>query len=204
MKVFVALFFALNFLTAQKVVKKSIVDSVVSSFQIDASDCFEINVETVKSDEILVEATIDGEYKKDLGLNVRVEGSTILVSAGFQPNFIRHNDKLSAHKVVSIALNIKLPENRNVTVFGTSCNIIANGVYKKLKVTLNDGACTLINVAETAEVTTQSGDIYIESKSGNVIGTSKYGNVSEDKLPLGDTKYMLSTVTGDILIKRIE
>ena len=204
MRGFIILFFAFNFLTAQKVVKKSIVDSAITSFQIDAANCYKMTIETVKSDEILVEAIIDGEYKKDLVLNVIENNSAITISAGFQQNFVNPNDKLSAHKVVSIALNIKLPEYKYVTVFGTSCNVTVDGAYMKLKVSLNDGICSLKDISETAEVTTQSGNIYLEIKTGEAISTSKYGSITTDKIPTGNTKYVLSTVTGDIFIKRID
>jgi hypothetical protein len=38
-----------------------------------------------------VAASIDGEYLQDLMVNVAQEGSTVLVSAGFQPNFVFPN-----------------------------------------------------------------------------------------------------------------
>lgn len=204
MRFFILLFFTLNFLTAQKVVKKSIVDSSISSFQIDASNCFKINILTSDTDEVVVEATIDGEYRKDLLLNVNEEGSTVLVSAGFRPNFENPNDKLSAHKVVSIALEIQLPAQKNVRVFGTNSNIQATGAYEKLKITLNDGASNLKSVEGRAEVTTQSGDIIVETEAAEILSNSKYGKVDENQIPTGNNKYTLNTVTGNILLKRIE
>lgn len=204
MRIFTILFFTLNFLTAQKVVKKSIVNSSVSSFQINAANCFEIHIETADTNEVVVEATIDGEYRKDLVLNVKEKGSTVLVSAGFQPNFENPNDKLSAHKVVSIALRIKLPGYRNVRVFGTNCNILAKGAYENLRITLNDGASTINNVKGQAEVTSQSGEITVNSKSAEIFAKSKYGKVEENQIPNGNNKYVLNSVTGNIRLKRIE
>ncbi len=204
MRTLLLLFFTLNFLNAQKVVEKSIVHSAISSFQIDASNCFQINLSTSDSAELVVEATIEGEYRKDLVLNLNEEGSTVLVSAGFRSNFENPNDKLSAHKVVSIALEIKLPAFRNVNIFGTNSNIKTKGVYEKLKITSNDGFIRLIEVEGSAEVTTQSGDIIVESKSAKILSKSKYGKVDENQIPVGDNKYLLNTVTGNIRFKRIE
>lgn len=203
MRIFILLFI-LNIATAQKVVKKSIVYSTISSFQIDASNCFEIHIDTVDTDEILVEANIDGEYRKDIVLNLKEDGSTVLISAGFRINFENPNDKLSAHKVVSIALRIKLPMNKNVRVFGTNSNIHAIGNYEKLKITLNDGATSLKNVKGFAEVTTQSGDIIVESDTAEILTNSKYGKVDENQIPTGNNKYILKTVTGNIFLNRIE
>lgn len=204
MRIFVLLLFILNSVAAQKVVKKSIVDNSISSFQLDASNCFKINIVTLDTNEVVVEATIDGEYRKDLVLNVNDEGSTVLVSAGFQPNFENPNDKLSAHKVVSIGLEIQLPANKNVRVFGTNANINATGTYQKLKITLNDGASHLNQVEGIVEIDTQSGDIIVESESAEIFYNSKYGNVGENQIPTGDTKYLLNTVTGNIRFRRIE
>lgn len=204
MRFFLLLLFTFNFLAAQKVVKKSMVDRKISSFQIDVSNCFEVHVGTADTDEIVVEATIDGEYKKDLLLNVKEEGTTVMVDAGFQPNFENPNDKLSAHKVVSIALEIKLPVYKNATIFGTNCNVQVSGVYESLEVTLNDGAGSLDQVVGIAEITTQSGDIYVRSKAASILGNSKYGKVVGDEIPSGDNKYILNTVTGNIRLQRIE
>lgn len=58
---FVLLMF--NGLTAQKVVKKSVVNSAITLISIDAGNCFQISMNTSNINEIIVEATIDGEYK---------------------------------------------------------------------------------------------------------------------------------------------
>lgn len=193
-----------SLLTAQKVVKKSIINTSTSAIQIDASNCFEINIENADSDIMIVSAIIDGEYKNDLVLSVKEEGTTVLVSAGFQPNFKNPNDKLSAHKVVSIALNIRVPKNKNVNVFGTSCNVAVIGDYEKLKVTMNDGICSFFNVYGSVDVFTQSGNILIESEAATIDCKSKYGIVDGELIPNNENQFYLRTITGDILIKRIE
>lgn len=204
MKGFMVLFLMTTLLTAQKVVKKSIINTSISAIQIDASNCFDINIENTDSDILIVSAIIDGEYKNDLVLNVKEEGTTVLVSAGFQPNFKNPNDKLSAHKVVSIALNIRVPKYKNVIVFGTSCNVAVNGIYEKLKVTLNDGTCSFFNVYGSVGVSTQSGNILIESEAATIDCKSKYGIVDGELIPNNENQYYLRTITGDILLNRIE
>jgi hypothetical protein len=204
MRIFIFLLFTLNSLIAQKVVKKSIVDSAITSFQIDVSNCFQVQINTGDSDEIIVKATIDGEYKKDLVLNVREEGKSVFVNAGFRQDFENPNDKLSAHKVVSIALDIQLPEYINVRIFGTSANVTNTAVYEDLKITLNDGTTYLNQVEGKVEVTSQSGNIFVESESAEIYSKSKYGVIDGELIPTGNNKYVLNTVTGNIRLKRIE
>lgn len=201
---FLAFLFGLQFSHGQKLIKKSIVNQEISHIQVDVKDCFELDLSTSDGDELMVEAQIDGEYKRDLLLQVLEEGSTIKISAGFQPNFVNPNDKLSAHKVISIALSIKLPKQKNVHVFGTNCNVIATGNYDFLKVSLNDGRCDLKNVSETVQVSTQSGPISTTYTDAAISANSKYGSVIGQVTKNGSSHYSLNTVTGDILLKRVE
>lgn len=189
---------------AQKIVKKTVIGAAVTLVQIDAKNCFDINLQTSDSDEIQVEAIIDGEYKNDLMLNVRQEGSSILVSTGFTPNFMNPNDKLSAHKVISIALLIKLPQYQNVYINGTNCNVTASGKYENLKITLSDGNCNLSQVSEAVTILTQSGDITIHSTSAEIKAHSKFGNVQRNDIPIGNNRFILTTTTGNIYLNNNE
>ena len=198
----VFLLFSCCFLKAQKTVKKTIIDPKTSFIQIDAENCFEVILQTSNSTDLIVDAAMDGEYNPNLLVNVKQEGATIFVSAGFQPNFIVPNDKLSAHKVVSIALNIKLPNYINAKVFGTSCNVMASGRYHSLDVRLSDGRCELKNVGENCTVRTQSGDILVFSNKASINATSTYGKIIKEPIPAGNDYFKLHTVTGDIHLKK--
>ncbi|MFH6603291.1 hypothetical protein ACEZ3G_07380 [Maribacter algicola] len=200
---FVALIsFQINY--AQKVVKKSIVDPDTSLIQIDATNCFQINLSTVDTDEVVIEATIDGEYRTDLLLSVQKKGGTLEIGTGFQPNFKNPNDKLSAHKVVSIALDIKLPFDQTVQVFGTNSNVDVVGAYKNLKVTLDDGHCHLYDIMTAAEIQTASGTIVVQSSSGFFEATSKYGTIKKENIPKGENRFILTSTTGDIEIRKTD
>ncbi len=188
----------------QKVVHKSILHPDISLISINANNCFEVVMETVDENEMVVEAKIDGEYNKDLLLQIKEEGRTLLVGAAFRPSFLNPNDKLSAHKVVSIALYIKIPRYKRVALRGTSCNVTASGDYQNLEVGLNDGRCLLDHVSESVSVVTQSGDIFVLGDSAEISATSKYGKVGENRIPMGSTHYELNTVTGDIYLTKTE
>jgi len=203
-RIFLLLILAANFLSAQKVVKKTIINPDITSVQIDARNCFLIKMQASRAEELLVEAIIDGEYKNDLILNLKEEGSSIFLSAGFSPNFKNPNDKLSAHKVISIELLISLPDGQNVQVDGTSCNVIATGEYEHLKITLNDGNCTLNEVSEMVTVKTQSGEINVHSSKAKINAVSKFGKVRKNDIPHGNNIFTLTTITGDINLVRNE
>ena len=132
---FLLLFFCcLNFTQAQKLIRKTLVHPEIEFFQIDSNHCFTVDLQTTGSKEMIVEATLEGEYYKDLLVQITEEGKTIKVSAGFQPNFVNPNDKLSAHKVISIALKISLPEYQKVQLFGSSSQVEVRGRYIDLDI----------------------------------------------------------------------
>lgn len=191
-------------LTAQKVVKKAIVNSEIAFINIDVTNCYKLTLDTAAGNEMVLEATIDGEYKKDLVLYSEQKGHTIHVSGGFQPVFKNPNDKLSAHKVISIALKIQIPKNKSVIVYGSNCNVTVAGNYRKLKITLNDGKCILNNVSESVTVITQSGEISAYTKGAEVKVNSKYGRVQSDEIPVKDDRYDLTSITGSITIRKTE
>lgn len=191
-------------LTAQKVVKKTYVNANNDYIQIDSNNCYQVDLRTAAGDELLVEAIIDGEYKKDLVVNIAQEGHTVLVNTGFQPNFVFPNDKLSAHKVVSIHLRITLPEYHDIRLYGTNSNVNATGNYKNLKVDLADGVCELRNIGENVQVKTQRGTIYLFADKGEIAAKSAYGTVSGNSIPSGDSVYDLRSVEGDIHLQKTE
>ncbi len=186
----------------QKLVKKAFIGPRTQSIQIDSQYCYHVDLQTAKTKEVQVEASIEGEYAKDLLISIEEKGTTVRISADFQPNFINPNDKLSAHKVVSIALHITVPQYKNVSIFGTNSNVEVEGKYQNLDVTLSDGRCALNKVSETVEVTTQKGDIWLNAENGNIIAESTYGQVENDPIPKGHNQYILKTVEGNIHLRK--
>jgi len=198
------LLLTLNLLSCfgQKFVKKSVVSQGTTSIQLDTSNFFEVQVGTTRENEIVLEATMEGEYEKDLGLEISEAGNTLMVSAAFQPHFVAPNDKLSAHKVISISLTVLIPENMDVSVYGTSANVFIEGQYKHLKVALNDGRCTIKEGGENVEATTQSGPISLEIASGTILAETKYGSIDKQYVPVGNDQYSLHSTTGNISIRQ--
>lgn len=189
---------------AQKQVIKTVVEPAITLVQIDVRNCFEVVLETVDEPEIQVVALIEGEYSKELQLQVYEDGKTLMIGAGFSASFINPNDKLSAHKVVSIALHIKVPRWKNVAVFGTNTRVIASGAYSDLNIVLSDGLCELRQVSKVVAVKTQSGNIMVATKGGKINARSKYGEIVKDLIPIGEDRYSLSTVTGNIDVRKLE
>ncbi|NDV15279.1 hypothetical protein GO009_04510 [Muricauda sp. TY007] len=199
---FLFVFFALGHVHAQKLVRKAFIGPRTATIQIDARYCYRIDLKTAPTDEVHVAASMEGEYAKDLLISIEQSGTTAMISADFQPLFVNPNDKLSAHKVVSIALEISVPEYKSVDVFGTNTNLYVSGKYEDLNVILSDGRCTLENVSESVKVTTQKGDILLSVPSGDIVAESIYGKVEKEVIPKGYNQFILKTIEGDIILTK--
>jgi hypothetical protein len=193
-----------SFVLAQKQVKRTIEASSITLLQIDAANCFEVKLETGNTNDIVIDARLEGEYSKDLEVAIYEDGGTLFVDAGFKASFVNPNDKLSAHKVVSIILHVFLPKWKNVQVYGTNTRVVAMGSYSDLSIVLADGNCELNEISQNVTVKTQSGNIVLKAKAGSVTASSKYGQVSQIGLPKGLNQYNLSTVTGNIELNKPE
>jgi hypothetical protein len=184
----------------QKIVKKVFLNPHLTSIQVDTNLFFEVKVETSQEKEMVLEAFMEGEYQKDLALEITENGNTLFVAGKFQPYFNVPNDKLSAHKVVSISLYIRIPENKEVFLYGNSSNVTVEGNYKDLRVVLNDGKCTIREGGQKVSATTQSGPISLIIHSGTIMAKSKYGRVAKEHIPKGNERFNLSSTTGNITI----
>lgn len=189
-------------LQGQKLVKKAFVNNSISSIQINSQYCYQVDLNTVNTNEIHVEAEIEGEYSKDLVITIEENETTVLISAGFQPNFNNPNDKLSAHKIISIKLNVTVPNDKRVFIYGTNSNVTMKGNYKNLKVKLLDGNCSIDNVGDKVEVTTQKGNILLIADNGNIMAESTYGKVVKEYIPQGQNQYSLKTIEGNINLRK--
>ena len=192
----------LGTLQGQKLVEKAFLGSHVQSIQIDAGPCYRIDLVTGTTDQVEIVAHMEGEYARDLMISMKEEAATLKIGVGFQPGFNSPNDKLSAHKVVSIALAISLPSQKRVQLFGTGCHVRATGDYRHLEISLSDGSCHLEAVGERVEASTQQGDIWLLTASGQVQAHSEYGQVLGEKVPPGAPQFVLHSVEGDIHIRK--
>lgn len=191
-----------NVLNAQRAIEKSLVDPQIQFIQIDAQDCFEIFIKTTEKEEIRVEAILEGEYRNDIDIEMVEEGDRLIIGTRYDPTFDLPNDKLSTLKSVSIALEIRIPRNKSVKLFGNSCSVSIQGIFDNLDVVVADRPCELQVEAKNTTVHTQSGDIFLSCKMGVVKMETTYGKIYREPIPKGSNHFSLTSTTGDIhLIK---
>lgn len=189
-------------LLGQNTISKTIANPNIIQIQVDAKDCYQLTVSNSGTNELKVIAKLDGEYKDDLVVSLEETGKTIAISTGFQPGFVAPNDKLSAHKEVSIGMEIQVPIYGNLQIFGTSVNMQISGKYGNLMVVAADGRCQLNTVEGAVDVRTQDGDIWLLNASGTVDTETTYGKVTGETIPAGNSSFKLVSKEGNIYLNQ--
>ena len=192
----------LNPVYSQRILSKSIPQKHGQYIHIDASRAFEVKLRSVSNSMVSASAVTEGEYENDILLNLWEEGADIFIGIDFHPERKDPNDKLGAHKILSVAMEIAVPESCSVYLNGHNVQFGIEGKYKELSVTLQEGTCELTSVYGTIGIRTNSADISLLSEAGAIEATSKNGRVFQEDLPLGPAEITLESKSGDIRISR--
>ncbi|MEN1784449.1 MAG: hypothetical protein AAGF77_04840 [Bacteroidota bacterium] len=187
---------------AQRIIKKQLLQPGTEFIHIHGKHCYQIELNTHQEDQVLVAASMEGEYAKDLVVNLDTSAKTLNISISFLPSFSLPNDKLSAHKVISIALHITIPEFLSTAVYGTNTHVFAKGDYNHLSIQLADGHCTLDQISGIVAAKTQLGQIAVTGAKGSVTLKSDYGKTYKGAIPKGNDTYVLHAVEGDIMVNQ--
>ncbi|WAC00838.1 hypothetical protein N7U66_11255 [Lacinutrix neustonica] len=188
---------------AQKVIEQSIENTAIKTVVIIDDAIFKIKIATTPRNKgIQLESKIDGEYAKDIILLTEMKNDTLFISSMFQPFFESKNDKLSAHKIVSVELVLVLPENLSVYAKSAIASAKIKGRYKRLTLEFAQGNTTIKNFIGEAIVNSVNGDIAIESNYALVKTSSKTGVVKEEPLNSGIHHITLNTINGNISVTK--
>lgn len=174
----------------------------ISTIEIDASQAYRLVVKATKAPAIHIKAVMEGEYKNDLLINTRKSGGHFKISTSFQPLFKDPNDKLSAHKVISVLLVVELPEHSNLIVSGGNINVTINGNYKTIKANTISGNFTVTDVIGNGEIRNFRGNIFVNNYPGKILPQSRYGKIFGRNTVKRKAVLTLKTVNGNIYINK--
>ena len=189
---------------SQKVTQKTFDGDLVAFLQIDCDQCFRINLETSEQDEIEIQMAVEGEYSEQVILLTELNLDSLKISTAFQPIFKAPDDKLAAHKALSIVLHLKIPKDKAVYVKSDLASLMARGQYPGLRAELKQGHFDGWLYRSNVTILTLQGDINLVTDQGTVHLTSKNGRVSQERLDGGDNSIDLRTINGNIRLRKTE
>jgi hypothetical protein len=188
---------------AQKTIHKQWDAFETDTLFIESDAINAIRILSGKGDKISLSARVEGEYNESVVINSKYRGRSLLLTSGFSPYFTKDNDKLAAHKVLSIEMTLGIPEKTAVVIRSRSAYVRSQGKLKYLETVLSEGTTDLANFIGDARLYSQKGDISVVVV-GNVGGraVSTYGSVQTD-LPLqGEYFIEASSIQGDVILRK--
>ena len=188
----------------QKRITKSYDAQGITSISVNSDDIFKIDIQTTKTDKITLTTQIEGESYESTLLNTAIVGHDLSITTGKTPDFTPFNDKLSAHKVLSIVLEISIPEGFDIQINSTLAAVQIKGSIGNLYCSLGRGGCELSNMRfrESINIATISGNIYVKSPPARILAQSRNGKVVIPQDLEGKKSVKLETIYGDILVHK--
>ncbi|RZV68786.1 MAG: hypothetical protein EX254_01775 [Flavobacteriaceae bacterium] len=185
----------------KRMVKSFSADNIdVINFKFDQIYLIELN--SSETQKIQIEAQVEGENSEHIVLTNRKYANGLFISSDYQPAYKDENDKLSAHKVISVFLSIKVPKEKTIYLKSDIANVKARGDFKKLTIELVNGNCDIADFYGNALINTQEGNIDLTADNAKVSAQSESGKVSAEELIEGLNEIELYSRNGDITITK--
>ncbi|WP_397363921.1 hypothetical protein [Olleya sp. R77988] len=204
-RVLFLLAFCINFsVFAQKSTEKSWSATQLKTLTIDGQNVFKIKVSNSLDNTINLKVKIEGEYAKHLVIIDSITETQLFISSTFQPLFKNENDKLSAHKVLSVEYEITVPKHINLDIKSDIAFVQITGQYPSVFIELNQGNCNLKQFLGDAIINTIEGNITIETNNAKVEAFTKTGTVSNKFFINKNHQISCHSINGNIKITKIE
>ncbi|TQD36921.1 hypothetical protein [Haloflavibacter putidus] len=176
----------------------------ISSVFVQADEVFKITINASKRKTIRYSVTAEGEYLQDIYIKNSIEGKELKLESHYNKLLLGGQDKLAAHKVFALNLEIDVPQNFKVVVLSNLASVYANGAFKYLETELKAGQCSLSNFTGKAFVVTYTGDVFVKTKQAEVEAKSNLGAVKIDPRVGFGNLIKVKSISGDIVVKKIE
>ena len=145
----------------------------------------------------------EGEHSENLVIIDSINQGVLRLSTDFQPLFKADNDKLSAHKVLSVELQLSIPKPIDLNIKSDIAQTKIEGQFPNVFIELKTGNCTLDPFFGNATINTINGTINIKTNNAKTIAKSKTGIVDVVQFKLALHQLNLQTVNGNINVSKI-
>lgn len=196
------MFFIAFLASAQKETSELIDAHNIRSIRINTNEVYQIRLTTTRSSQIAIKTYSEGEYYNNILLETTIEKKELKITTRYPEILTGGYDKLSAHKVFSIEVEIEIPRGKEVVISSNLASVIATGDYKSFYADLKQGYCKLLEFSGIAVINTYTGDILVETSTGLIEASSRNGKVEiPDFLP-GRNPLRLTSIDGDIMVRK--
>ena len=187
---------------AQSKWEKKIDAPEVHSLSIELGFIQNLMVSTGNSDQYVIKTTSEGEYRDQVMLVSKEVDHWLEIYPQWAPSFIAPNDKLSAHKVRALTLELTVPRGKTLEIRGEQAVVSVLGEYKEVILRLGSGRVNLEYSSEESDIRTDSADVFLTVPHGEIQASSSEGKVI-GSIPLNTRfHYKLSSEKGSIYLNK--
>lgn len=201
---YILIFFFGFQIQAQKTTNKSFSSKGISTLVIDGSSVFKMTIEATKTKSISIQSIVEGEHNEQVVLLTEIKNKQLHISSVYQPLFVDNNDKLSAHKLISVEFKIRIPEHLKVFISSNIASVFMSGIFNQVTTELTNGSFNADNFQGNLLVNTIHGDIHLETNQATVEVSSKHGIINQNPLEEGKQQISLNSINGNITVTKTE
>ncbi len=189
------------FVHAQKQTQEIWEAGDVKTIILATDEVYKIMVKTAPVETITVKTLAEGEYYNEIGLNSEVIGNVLYLNSNFQEKLQGGFDKLSAHKVFAMEVEMLIPEGLELRINSNLATVHLSGEYEKILVQLKSGSSFLKNFSGDAVINTYNGNINVSTSNALVEAESRNGEVLLPPANGGIHQISLTSINGNIKVQ---
>jgi len=190
---------------AQSIVEKEMAIDHIQQLYLKTDEVFNIHISTnPNSHQLKIKSFSEGEYAQNIRFDFKEANHTLTIETVFPEILTSGYDKLSAHKVFAVRLEIEIPENKSLIIQSDLASVYGKGNYQFFEVELKSGRCELNQFSGKALIHTFRGDIELQTSEKKVEAFSSNGKVSIEPYFNKGNKISLKSIDGDINVRRKE
>ena len=187
-------------LNAQRDTREIFNAAGIESIDILTNEVFRITITATNTDRIRLFTHSEGEYFNQILVLTKVDDGNLSIKTSYPQELTGGFDKLSAHKVFSLELELEVPKDHEISVDSNIASLITSGAFSQLTANLKDGYCDLKDFSGNATINTYDGNIRVETAYGLVEARSRNGTVEIPEHLVGRNPIKLKSIDGNILV----
>jgi len=109
---------------SQKIIEKELDATLYNNIEISSDEIHHINLISTNLNTISINIRIEGKDHENIVLSLLEKNKTLFIEPDTTPFFKSINDKLAAHKVQSIEIELKIPKRFGISVISKTAKLV--------------------------------------------------------------------------------
>ncbi len=182
---------------------KTLSDLELRGITIDMRFIQGLQLSTHASKDVLLNTKSEGEYQMQYVVVTQQEDQWLTVYPQRVPAFNSLNDKLSAHKVIAMTLEMRIPEAVLVEIEAQQGRLEVSGLYRELNVQLDEGSLFMSHRAEQSTIKTKTAAVHLNVPSGHLDSHLEKGQIFGVINPNDNYRYTVSSQSGSLYLNQL-